>query len=45
MKLGILFNGVVAVTLAVPIVRFLALVGHAGSQNAYTALGPARSRG
>ena len=40
MKLGILFNGVVAATLAVPIVRFLVSSVTLGRQNAYTAWVP-----
>ena len=37
MKLGILFNGIVAATLAVPIVRFLASSITLGRNNGYTA--------
>ena len=40
MKLGILFNGVVATTLAVPIVRFLLSSVTLGRQSAYTAWVP-----
>jgi Rieske Fe-S protein len=40
MKLGILFNGAVAATLAVPIVRFLVSSVTLGRQNAYTAWVP-----
>ena len=40
MKLGILFNGVVAATLAVPIVRFLLSSVTLGRENAYTAWVP-----
>jgi menaquinol-cytochrome c reductase iron-sulfur subunit len=40
MKLGILFNGVVAATLAVPIVRFLLSSVTLGGQNVYTAWVP-----
>ena len=40
MKLGILFNGVVAATLAVPIVRFLASSITSGAQNGYLAWVP-----
>ena len=40
LKLGILFNGVVAATLAVPIVRFLVSSVTLGRQNAYTAWVP-----
>jgi Rieske Fe-S protein len=40
MKLGILFNGVVATTLAVPIVRFLLSSVTLGNQDAYTAWVP-----
>jgi Rieske Fe-S protein len=39
-KLGILFNGVVAATLAVPIVRFLLSSITLGRENAYTAWVP-----
>jgi len=40
MKLGILFNGVVAATLTVPIVRFLLSSVTLGRENAYTAWVP-----
>jgi Rieske Fe-S protein len=40
MKVGILFNGVVAATLAVPIVRFLLSSVTLGRENAYTAWVP-----
>jgi Rieske Fe-S protein len=40
MKLGILFNGAVAATLAVPIVRFLLSSVTLGRENAYTAWVP-----
>jgi Rieske Fe-S protein len=40
MKLGILFNGVIAATLAVPIVRFLLSSVTLSRQNAYTAWVP-----
>src|SRR4029453_5420159 len=40
MRLGILFNGVVATTLAVPIVRFLLSSVTLGHQGAYTAWVP-----
>ncbi len=43
MKLGILFNGLVATALAVPIVRFLLVLGYAGTRRRVPVVGTSRS--
>ena len=45
MKLGILFNGLVATALAVPIVRFLLRLGYSRTRKRLPVMAASRSRG